>query len=203
MKAVIFKPPQGNPKVDRLVDYVYRLSKVNVEVITWKKEPEWLSHLGKQNESFRYTAEVIDGDFFWLEPDSIPLTEDWFERVKDRWNKKGDKTNGLLSTDFQSPYDWCGGIGCFTKHIKSLVPKGLMTHGFDGWITQFQREKIEFTGLIQHSYGIYGHHGVQKYHKFPEDDWMIREYSVIFHADKEQSLITKYESSNIQRPESN
>jgi hypothetical protein len=194
MKAVIFKPPQGNPKVDRLVDYIYRLSKVTVEVVSWNKEPDWLSHLGKQNESFRHTAEVIGEDFFWLEPDSIPLTEDWLEQIKERWAEKDKSVAGMLSTDFQSPNDMCGGIGVFSKSIKALVPKGLMTHGFDGWLTQFQKDKLEFTGLIQHSYGMYNHHGVDRYHKFPEDNWMLREYSVIFHADKEQSIITEYDT---------
>jgi hypothetical protein len=194
MKAVIFKPPQGNPKIDRLVDYVYRLSKVTVEVISWSKEPEWLTHLGKQNESFRHVASVIKEDFIWLEPDSIPLTEDWFEELKERWNEKDEGIAGLLSTDFQSPHDMCGGIGVFSPNVKSLVPQGLMTHGFDGWLTQFQIERIERTGIIQHSYGMYNNHGVERYHIFPEDNWMLRETSVIFHSDKEQSLITQHDT---------
>lgn len=194
MKAVIFNPPQGNPKVDRLVDYVYRLSKVTVEVISWSKEPEWLTHLGKQNESFRHVAHTIKEDFIWLEPDSIPLTEDWFEELKERWNEREEGISGLLSTDFQSPHDMCGGIGVFSPNVRSIVPQGLMTHGFDGWLTQFQIERIERTGLIQHSYGMYNNHGVERYHVFPEDNWMLRETSVIFHSDKQQSLITEYDT---------
>jgi hypothetical protein len=194
MKVAIFNPPQGNPKVDRLVDYVHRLSKVNVEVLSWPKEPNWLTHLGKQNESLRYTAEQLREDFVWLEPDSIPLTEDWLEQLVERWNEKDKKTQGIISTDFQSPQDMCGGIGVFTKYIKDLVPKGLMTHGFDGWITQFEHDRIERTGLIQHSYAMYNHHGVHRYHRFPEDNWMLRETSVIFHADKDQTLITQYDT---------
>jgi len=192
MKVVIFKPPKDNPKIDNIVDYVYKLSKVNVEVVSWNKEPDWLTHLGKQNESFRYTASVIDDDFIWLEPDSIPLKEDWVEQLKDRWSRKKEKTHGILSTDFQSPSDMCGGIGCFTKNVHSLVPKGLMTQGFDGWLTTFKQEYIERTGLIQHSYAMYNHHGVQRYHTFPEDSWMLRETSVIFHSDKNQTLISEY-----------
>ena len=194
MKAVIFKPPQGNPKIERLVDYVYRLSKITVEVIGWSKEPDWLTHLGKQNESFRYVAQHIKDDFIWLEPDSIPLVEDWFEQLKERWDEKDKGISGLISTDFQSPHDMCGGIGVFSPNVKSLVPQGLMTHGFDGWLTQFQSERIERTGLIQHSYGMYNNHHVQRYHIFPEDNWMLRETSVIFHSDKEQSLITEYDT---------
>jgi hypothetical protein len=196
MKAVIFKPPQGNPKVDRLVDYIYRLSKVTVEIVSWSKEPEWLPHVGKQNESFRHTAKTIDEDFVWLEPDSIPLVEDWLEQLKERWSEREKGIEGLLSTDFQSPYDMCGGIGVYTKNVKGLVPQGCVTHGFDGWLTQFQQNKIERTGLIQHSYGYYHKHKdlVERYHHFPEDNWMLREYSVIFHADKEQSIITEYDT---------
>lgn len=195
MKAVIFNPPQGNPKVDKLVDYIYRLSKVTVEVISWSKEPEWLTHLGKQNESFRHVAQTIKDDFIWLEPDSIPLVEDWLEQLKERWEERDNGIIGLLSTDFQSPHDMCGGIGVFKPNIRSVVPQGLMTHGFDGWLTQFQINEIERTGLIQHSYGIYNHGGnIQRYHIFPEDNWMLRETSVIFHADKKQSLITEYDT---------
>lgn len=194
MKAVIFNPPHKNPKVDRLVDYVYRLSKVTVEVISWNTEPAWLTHLGKQNESFRHVAKTIKDDFIWLEPDSIPLTEDWFEELKERWQERDKNIYGVLSTDFQSPHDMCGGIGMFSPSVKSIVPQGLMTHGFDGWLTQFQSNNIERTGLIQHSYAMYNNHGLQRYHVFPEDNWMLRETSVIFHSDKEQSLITQYDT---------
>lgn len=193
MKVVIFKPPQGNPKIDRLVDYVYRLSKVTVDIITWNNEPEWLTHLGKQNESFRYTAEKLKEDFIWLEPDSIPLTEDWVEQLKERWNEREQGVLGLLSTDFQTPHDLCGGIGVFSHRVYGLVPKGLMTHGFDGWLTQFQSDRIERTGYIQHSYGMYNNHHVERYHSFPQDSWMLRETSVIFHSDKNQDLITEYD----------
>lgn len=196
MKAVIFKPPQGNQKIDRLIDYIYRLSKVTVEVISWKKEPEWLTHLGKQNESFRYTAEKLKEDFIWLEPDSIPLTEDWFDQLQEIWKEKEASTLGILSTDFQSPHDMCGGIGVFSPRVSGIVPKGLMTHGFDGWLTQFQSDRIERTGYIQHSYGMYNKDKIERYHRFPEDNWMLRETSVIFHSDKEQDIITEYDTKD-------
>jgi hypothetical protein len=191
MKAVIFKPPQGNPKVDRLVDYIYRLSKVTVEVISWSKEPEWLNLIGRRNESFRHVANKINETFVWLEPDSIPLTEDWLEELKERWEERDKAIIGLLSTDFHTPN---ARIGVYSPAIRGLIPQGLMTHNFDQYIKEFREHRIERTGLIQHSYGMFDDKFNLIPHKFPQDNWMLRETSVIFHSDKNQDIITQYDT---------
>lgn len=194
MKAVIFNPPQRDNKIERLVDYIYRLSKVTVEVIDIAKDKTWLNLFGKQNESFRYVASKVSSPFVLLESDSIPLTEDWLDELNERWNECEKGTIALVSTDFQSPHNMSSRIGVYSPTIHSHIPQGLMTHRFDNYITEFRDTYIERTGLIQQSNGFYNDRGNLKIHKFPEDNWILRETSVIFHSDKEQSLITQYDT---------
>jgi hypothetical protein len=195
MKAVIFNPQQGNPKIERLIDYIYRLSKVTVEVISWKKDIHWLNEIGNKNESFRYTADKIKEDFIWLEPDSIPLTEDWFDELKERWNEKDQGIIGLISTDFQSPFDLSCSVGVYSNKIRNSIPQGFQGVYFDSWLSNPESDKVERTGLIQHSYAVYNNKGeIVRNYSFPNDNWILRETSVIFHSDKEQSLITDYDT---------
>jgi hypothetical protein len=194
MKAVIYKPRKDDPRIQRLVDHIKAISKVEVEVIEGGKDPDWLPHLGRQNESFRTTALKLKEDFVWLEPDSIPLCESWFEELKERWGDRGEGIIALMSTDYHTPFDLIGGIGIYSPKVAGRVPTNLLTHGFDGWIADLHRDSVERTGLIQHSYGAYDRHGTAKPHGFPRDSFMLRETSVIFHADKGQTLIDWHEN---------
>ena len=194
MKAVIFNPPQGDNKIERLVNYIYKLSKVTVEVIDIAKDKTWLNLFGKQNEAFRYITTKITGPFVLLESDSIPLTEDWLDELNERWKECEKGTVALLSTDFQSPHNMSCRVGVYTPAIRGLIPEGLMTHRFDNYLIEFCEMRIERTGLIQQSDGFYDEKGILKPHKFPEDNWILRDTSVIFHSDKEQGIITDYET---------
>jgi hypothetical protein len=190
MKAAIFHPPSNPPSTQRLVDYIKDLAGVDVEVITWPKDPTWMKYPTLQNEAFRHTCAKMKEPFVWLEQDSIPLCADWLDQLQARWEKKAEKTLGIISTDYQSPFDMCGGIGIYDPRVRGLIPQGLLQEGFDGWLTRMKGAFLERTGLLQHSYAFYKkNNDIESRHEFPRDNWILRETSVIFHSDKNQTLI--------------
>jgi hypothetical protein len=190
MKAVIFHPLTNPPTTDRLVNHIKSMSGVDTLVIRQEvPDPKWLGRPGVQNEAFRYVCSLMDEPFLWLEQDSIPLTPDWFRKIKARWEKRGPKTWALMSSDFQSPHDMIGGIGVYDPRIRSTIPANERTEGFDTWIIRGVPHKVERTQLIQHAYGWYDHRGRATPIEFPRDRWILRDTAVIFHADKKQTLI--------------
>lgn len=195
MKPVIFNDKKNitEDKIDNLVKYIYDLSRVNVEVVTWNKIPTWLNDVGQYNDCFRYVAGTLKEDFVWLEYDSIPTDESWLEELKEMWNSvKDSPIQGLMSPDIQSPFDMSCPIGVYKSKVRDIVPQGMMQYTFDQWLSEFQNEQIERTGLIQHLEGLYSKDGNNRNLLFPRDSWMLRECSIIFHSDKDQSLITDY-----------
>lgn len=193
MKAVIFNDKTQEEKINNLLTYIKKLCQVDVEVITWNKIPTYLNDIGRYNETFRYTASKIKDDFLWLEYDSIPTDEECFSDLKDVWESIEDSAiQGMMCPDFQSPFDMSCPVGIYKKGIRDLVPQGLQQCTFHSWLSENKNDYIERTGLIQHSGGLYSLNGQVRNHLFPRDNWILRENSVIFHSDKDQSIITDY-----------
>jgi len=193
MRPIIFNDQSQTAKINNLIEYINKLSKVDVEVIDWKKAPTYLNSLGQYNEKFRYAGYLLKEDFVWLEYDSIPVDESWLEALKETWDLiKDSPIQGLMSPDFQSPWNMSCPIGVYKKTIRDMVPQGMMQYTFHSWLSEFQNQRIERTALIQHTDGVYSKDGNVRNHLFPRDNWMLRETSVIFSSDKDQSLITDY-----------
>ena len=140
-----------------------------------------------QSHSLRRAALEIGTDFIWLETDSIPLKPLWVRTLQVAYQQSGKKF--MLSSDSQ-PHDLIGGVGCYCRETSWLVPIDFEKSSWDLWLIEAVPHLVCRSGLIQHSYGIYGSDGfVKQEHRFPRDRYMIRPGAVIFHRDKHQDLL--------------
>lgn len=196
IQPVIYKPhnPKSHHKIDRLLRYIKHLSGVDVLVVDGPKDPPLLRYPGLANSAFRFTAQSMDAPFLWLEADSIPLKSNFVEVVQMKWDAVQQDTLALMSTDYHSPYDLIGGIGVYLPASANYVPLGNDSDGFDTYIAR-SRSRVSRTGVIQHFYGHYNSNGsVNSVFDIDRDNFMLREDAVIFHADKNQTIITDYET---------
>jgi len=188
MKAIIVLAERQLLEVNRLVKYIRDLDGTEVIVLPTKNETD--HYPARNNYALREAADFMNGDpFFWLEPDSIPLKPNWLEGIESEYIKAGKEF--MLSSDSNPPHDMIGGIGVYGPSTASVVPKNIEEHGWgwDTWMINNIPDQIHRTSLIQHSYGIYDEEGIASPHRFPRDQSIIRDESLVFHRDKYQDLI--------------
>ncbi len=130
--------------------------------------------------------------FIWLEPDSPPVVENFDVILTEEYGKavrNGKKF--LLSSDTHPPHDLVGGIGVYPEMTDSIIPHLYAKHGWDLWLMEHMRGLVETTDLIQHKYGIYDKHGNARAMNDAEVKGVLRSNAVVFHRDKNLSLIPK------------
>jgi hypothetical protein len=190
MKPVIVAAERQHEEVENLVNYIKRLDGTDVLVIPAIDETN--EYPARNNYAFYQAAQKMKGEaFFWLEPDSIPLRAGWLGKIESIY--KDCHKQFMLSSDKNAPHDLIGGIGVYGPRAFEIIPKNIdgdmYGHGWDMYILKKQANMVLWSGLIQHSYGIYDNHGIAEPHRFPRDQSMIRNDAVIFHRDKYQDLI--------------
>jgi hypothetical protein len=190
MKAVIVAAERQSKEVNNLVEHIKRLDGTEVLVISAIDETD--EYPARNNYAFHQAAKIMDGKpFFWLEPDSIPLCAGWLDRIEEKYSLCCKQF--MLSSDKNYPFDIIGGIGVYGPRAFEIIPKDiggeLHGHGWDMWMLRNLSNLIEWSPLIQHSYGKYDKNGVATPHRFPKERSMIRGDAVIFHRDKYQDLI--------------
>jgi len=192
MKAVIVAAKRQAKEVNNLVSYIKRLDGTDVLVISAVDETN--EYPARNNCAFHQAAQIMRGEpFFWLEPDSIPLCAGWLNKIESDY--KYCHKQFMLSSDKNAPHDLIGGIGVYGPRAFEIIPKNIngdmYGHGWDMYILKKQANMVLWSGLIQHSYGIYDNTGTANPHRFPRDNRIIRKDAVIFHRDKYQDLIPK------------
>lgn len=191
MIPVIFSAYKQSHLARILVEYCARLG-TEVRVIT-APDPEGLDYPAVCNWSFLHVCKEMAGrEFFWLEADSIPLTPNWLEEIKDKWEMaKADGKKILWSLQPEQLEDKCTGIGCYSHdildHLEGIEASTVSgyKHGFDGWILKNAPHLIARTPLIEHSYGKYSKDGTAT----PNRHYTPSPKAVIFHKDQYQDLI--------------
>ena len=192
IQPILFTAPHEEKKAERLKKHCLNLDGTELLQIRLPEEPKHLVYPSIANFSFLHCCEVMAGDpFVWLECDSIPLKQDWLKKLTETWLANGKKT--LLTKDKHSPFDLCTGIGIWTKDVYRKIPRSIAEPdtkiGFDGYTFRELFGKYAATEQIQHIYAEYNNAGKAYPLDFPRCSWMIRESTLIFHADKEQKLI--------------
>jgi hypothetical protein len=190
MRAVIVAAERQSKEVRNLVSYIKDLDGTEVLVIPAIDETN--EYPARNNCAFHQAAQIMKGEpFFWLEPDSIPLCEGWLNKIESAYQDCHKQF--MLSSDKNAPHDLIGGIGVYGPRAFEIIPKNIngdmYGHGWDMYILKKQANMVLWSGLIQHSYGIYDKWGTVKPHEFPRDANIIRKDAVIFHRDKYQDII--------------
>ena len=187
MQAVIVKAKSQVREVDRLVQYCKQLDGTVVKII--QNDEKVISYPERNNHALQQAFNVMgDTPFIWLEPDSIPLKAGWVDALEEEYNKLGKHI--MLSSDSNPPHDIVGGIGVYGGLARKLIPAGIKRDGWDGWMIKHIKPLVSFTQLIQHTYGRYENRRCSEL-IFPRDNHLIRDDAVIFHRDKQQSLISR------------
>ena len=187
MQAVIVKAKSQIKEVDRLVQYCKQLDGTIVKII--QNDEKITSYPERNNHALQQAFNAMgDTPFIWLEPDSIPLKEGWVDALEKEYHKLGKHI--MLSSDTHPPHDLIGGIGVYGGLARKLIPAGIKADGWDGWTIKNIKPLVAFTPIIQHTYGDYSKGGCDQ-HIFPRDNHLIRDDAVIFHRDKQQSLISR------------
>lgn len=190
MKAVIVAAERQNKEVNILLEYIKKLDGTDVLVIPAIDETD--EYPARNNYAFNQAAQIMYGmPFFWLEPDAIPLCAGWLDKIESEYLSSCKEF--MLSCDKNPPFDMIGGIGVYGPRTLEIIPKNidgeLHGHGWDTWMSKKVPNMIAWSDLIQHSYGNYNSSGIASPHRFPAENNIIRNNSVIFHRDKNQDII--------------
>lgn len=203
IEAIIAAPVTQTAQVNRLADYIRKLDGTEVRIIPipkahdddYKRRHPGGSFACLQASGLRYCAKQMHGKpFFWLEHDSIPLKPGWLKKLTEVYIQLGKPY--LLSADSHPPHDLVGGIGFYSGDTAWQIPDFFPQHGWDLWMIRHLKDQIATTSLIQHSYGTYDRKGNVHPHLFPQESWMIRPETLVFHRDRNQGLISGTAPSN-------
>jgi hypothetical protein len=201
MKAVIVSPPKQMGLAKKLSQWCRNLDGTEIEII--EKFDGEDDEIRKIYPPEKYNTEVCTRTyclrkaaiafkkqpFFWLEPDSIPLKRGWLKTIEDEYVGLGKPY--LLSSDSNPPHDLIGGIGVYGPDTYWQIPVAFtnIKWSWDLWMIKQIPNLVARTNLIQHSYGLYDSQGIACPHRFPRDENIIRNGSVVFHRDSKQDLI--------------
>lgn len=200
---VLVYPQRQADKARRLAEYCRNLdgtSIVLVEAVDGPCANPANVHGCRAAESLRLGAKSAGAAaMLWMECDSIPRRKGWLKALTDEYIKGGKPF--MLSSDKQR-FDLVGGIGVYDcAKTLELIPTCYESNSWDLWMIQNIPELIHKTDKIQHSYAVYDRNGRLAHHKFPRDNYILREDAYIFHADKDQSLMVLPEPEpQAQRP---
>lgn len=199
LQPIICDPEAAkSARVQALVDYCRELDGTEVRVLKISKQDD-ADFIAKhpvntfysmQAFSLRREALAMEGrPFIHLEPDAIPLKPGWVQALSDEYQRHGKPY--MMAVDSHPPGDLVGGIGVYGPDTATEIPYQFEHSSWDLWMIQNIREKIAFSPLIQHKYGIYDSGGVHKVRnlRFPLDRELIRPEAVLFHRDPSQGLI--------------
>lgn len=183
---IIVAAQRQKQQVDALVKYCKNLDGTEIKVIEVQETGEDYPH--RNNSAFKQAAREMRGKpFFWCEPDFVPLKKGWLEKLEQEYLISGKEI--LITSDTNPPHDVVGGIGIYGPNSHFLFPDKITYGGFDGWMINHLAPLIAKTPLIQHSYGEYDSNGYARDYRFPQDNNLIRESSLVFHRDKYQDII--------------
>jgi hypothetical protein len=194
IRAILVMAERQRAQVNRLVDYCKRLDGTEIEVIEYGQEDTWNRREAVRRSFIKACDLFQDEGFFWMEPDAIPLKPDWKNKIEEEhWQK--EKPFTLPSIEGLSKFDHASGIGIYPPNVAEFVPREKLPHpyaAFDYWLYSKFPHAINFTRLIQHSYGVYSQHRrkIVRRHSFPMDNALIRDDALLWHSDKNQDLIS-------------
>lgn len=186
LPAVIVRAERQRQLVDNLLSYCHNLDGESITVIDAPPDRGPSKEYYATDALHLAAATFKGGPFFWLEPDSIPLTPGWLDKLSKEYYDSGK--DFMLSSDSHPPDDEVGGIGVYGPTTHWLLPKIFRKAGWDLWMLQNIKPLIHFTPLIQHKYGHYFNHKAFPL-RFPKDQHLIRPDALLFHADKFQDLL--------------
>ena len=199
LTAVIVQPEsRPSDKVTRLVNWCRELDGTELRVIPMSRADDaafCAAHKENQyNNLCAYSLHVAAlamnrQPFIWVEADSIPIKPGWAQALTDEYYRLGKEF--MLAVDSHPPGDLVGGIGVYGKNTSWLIPYEFRSHGWDRWMIERMAPLISRTSLVQHKYGHYV--GMDKVRDiiFPRDRDLLRDDTVIFHRDPQQSLMRK------------
>lgn len=199
-------PERLRCRCENLAAYTERLSGIRpiLVEITKEKELELLAAVPAEvmssnaqgnipYASFRLVADMAGKEpFGWLEHDSIPLTPDWHKKLAEAYTEARKKGKRYLLPHVAGWPDHASGIGIYPEDV--ALPEYFPVHSWDWWIYTYRKDEIEFTDLIQHSYGVYGNGRPwpkprgHKFYGIPSI--AVSERAVLFHRDPEQHLVS-------------
>lgn len=78
------------------------------------------------NHMFAYALEFIEreklGDMFWMEPDCVPLTADWYAKIKAEWTTAKAAGKRFWGKRFKKPYPGMSGVGIYGENWREVAP---------------------------------------------------------------------------------
>ena len=194
IQPVIAYPPSQSEQAIKLVQYCFELDGTTVVEIPVDDSANTIefpknSFACRAAYSLRCAANFMEGrPFILIEADSVPTMKDWARILTDEYYRLGNLI--MISSDTHPPFDLVGGIGVYPPHAAKIIPKDFEKDGWDMFLIKEIPHLVSQTHLIQHHYGIYaGEDKVVHVLRFPEDLYVIRPSTVIFHRDKHQDLL--------------
>jgi hypothetical protein len=131
----------------------------------------------------------IKGSFLWIEPDCIPLSPEWLDRIAGEYIRENKPFMGAYvdvqtSQGFRIPPHMTGN-GVYPEDAYKLAPK-LLEARMTPWDVYSAREilkRCHFTSLIQHEYRYEEIQTLEDYRK------IVKPEAVVFHTDKFGAII--------------
>lgn len=138
------------------------------------------------NYMFRTALEEIElrfmDDMFWIEADAVPLSPDWFDRIKEGWQEARASAKSFLGAMVPHYVDHMSGVGVYGQEWRRLAPKLVQApneQAWDTWAADQVMPHLQKTDLIQHIF----------YNPIVRSLKILHKNAKVFHQDKRGNVI--------------
>ena len=112
---------------------------------------------GAANWMFQKALEHVErhfpDDIFFLEPDGMPITPDWYDRIQGEWLDAQAKGKTFMGAYVPHDVNHMTGIAVYGKNWRKVAPSLINVPDNDAWDTHAGKETVpnaHLTKLIQH-----------------------------------------------------
>jgi len=167
----------------------------------WPYSPNhgWIQSVIHQREGM-HKYKVGEAPFwFWLEPDCVPLTPDWVEKLEEEAKKAYAARKPFMGAEVTSPEHRMSGVGLYPPSVLEFLEKKrlgdmhIRRDAFDSYFASEIVPKAFFTKLIQNVHLVSRNPDISP--TFPDQTslTLLDKEAVLFHRCKDGTLIDRLE----------
>lgn len=127
--------------------------------------------------------------WLWLEPDAVPLSPDWLDKIEAEYKRAGKPFMGMEVKESGSPH--LSGVSVYPPSISGATTRlhTLDSQAFDIYFAPDFLPFAHFTNLIQHVYWATRNPEREAQFRTPEDFAQLHPEAVLFHRCKSGELV--------------
>jgi len=184
---------------DGILDTLSKSFKSVTTIVPYDAADSWPAGPNRMFDyTCRYISELVKKPFLWIEPDAIPLKSNWLDKIEEEYNQCGKPFMGQyvnITDTYKDGINHMSGVAVYPHNVIAEAPSVLnnITVAWDIVGALEILPKFYDTKLIQHTWKAQSFKDVGSLCR-------LREEAVIFHQNKDGSLIKYLRESKTNKP---